>query len=132
LGTLSSGDVVPLTISGQLLNGTPFEGVDCVWIVGKNDNPQPGLSGDVVVLDDASPNPFNPITRIRYYLPTEEFVRISVYDVKGILVDRLVARVHSAGNHVAEWDASRMSSGIYFYRLKAGDFVQTKKLILLK
>ena len=123
---------IPLTLTGQLIDGTPFAGSDCIKIVGKKDDPSPKPYGNVIVLNDASPNPFNPITRIRYYLPKEEYVELSVYDVRGKLVDRLVTSTQQEGEHVAEWDASDMTSGIYFYRLEVGEFTQTKKLILLK
>ena len=85
-----------------------------------------------VVLGPAVPNPFNPATRINYYLPREDFVRIVVYDVSGRLVDELLSMRQSAGEHFIEWNAKDAPSGIYFYRLATGDFNQTRKMILVK
>jgi predicted outer membrane repeat protein len=132
LGAVSDGDVIPLTLEGQLNDGTPFKGTDCVVIRARKPDP-PQFSGpDEVVLYPAVPNPFNPITRIRYHLPREDFVKLAVFDVAGRLVEQLVAGVEGAGEHVAEWDAQGVSSGIYFYRLDLGSSTETRKMILLK
>jgi hypothetical protein len=132
IGTAYDGDVIALTLTGQLLDGTPFEASDCVTILSKRPQPEMSTESDEVRLAPAIPNPFNPVTRIGFYLPREEFVKLSVYDVTGKLVDRLVARVQPAGEHVVEWNARGFSSGIYFYRIEVGDFTETRKLILLK
>ena len=78
------------------------------------------------------PNPFNPVTTIEYTLQKSGEVRMMVYNLLGEEVTRLVDGEMPAGNHIAIWDASNFASGIYFYRLQAGDFVQTKKMVLLK
>ena len=78
------------------------------------------------------PNPFNPVTTIEYTLQNSGEVRMMVYNLLGEEVTRLVDGEMPAGNHIAIWDASNFASGIYFYRLQAGDFVQTKKMVLLK
>ena len=78
------------------------------------------------------PNPFNPTTIIKYDLPKEGFVTLKVYDMLGREVATLVNKEQSAGRYVATFDASGLASGIYFYRISAGKFVQTKKLILMK
>ena len=78
------------------------------------------------------PNPFNPATIIRYELPKRSFMSIKVYDLLGREVATLVNEEKSAGEYEVEFDASALTSGIYFYQLKAGDFGQTKKMILLK
>ena len=132
LGPVADGDVVTLTITGSMLDGTPFEASDCVTILSKQPRP-PVFSGpDQVVLHPAVPNPFNPVTRIRYALPNEGFVKLYVYNVAGRLLERLVSEVQPAGEHVVEWNAKRFSSGVYFYRIEVGDFTETRKLILLK
>jgi hypothetical protein len=87
---------------------------------------------EVAVLLQNQPNPFNPVVRITYWLPRDEFVRLFIYDVTGRLVDRLVEGVQSRGEHTVEWDAGGLSSGIYFYRLEAGDFSETRKMMLIK
>ena len=78
------------------------------------------------------PNPFNPVTTIRYALPKSSKVTLMIYNLMGQEVARLVDGKQSAGNHNVTWNASNISSGIYFYRLRAGDFVQTRKMVLLK
>lgn len=83
-------------------------------------------------LEQNYPNPFNPTTTIPFSLPSKEFVSLKVYDVLGREVAVLVSGQMSAGDHSALWNASNMSSGIYFYRLQASKFTETKKLILLR
>jgi len=78
------------------------------------------------------PNPFNPVTEIRYALPRDCWVRLEVYNTLGQRVASLVDREQKAGYRVARWDAGSFSSGIYFYGLQAGDFVQTRKMILIR
>ena len=78
------------------------------------------------------PNPFNPSTVINYALPKESFVTIKVYDLLGREVKTLVNENKSAGSYSINFNSANLSSGIYFYSMTAGDFVHTKKLILLK
>ena len=78
------------------------------------------------------PNPFNPSTTIRYELPKGSIVRLSVYDILGREVTLLVNEGKNAGVYELKFDAQRLSSGVYFYRLKAGDFTQTKRFTVLK
>jgi hypothetical protein len=132
IGAVEVQDVVELTLTGELLDGTPFETSDCVTIVGKREDLPSFDSGDEVVLKPAVPNPFNPVTRISYYLPKDEFVKLSIFNVTGKLIQELVAEQQSTGEHVVEWNADGMPSGVYFYRLKAGGKVLTKKMVLLK
>lgn len=84
------------------------------------------------LLSQNYPNPFNPVTQIRYALPRDCWVRLEIYNILGQKVATLVDREERAGYKVARWDASSFSSGIYFYRLQTGNFVQTRKMILLK
>lgn len=78
------------------------------------------------------PNPFNPVTVIEYSLPVQSEVSLIVYDLRGQEVARLINSTMSAGNHRVSWDASDLASGVYLYRLQAGDFTQTRKMLLLK
>ncbi len=78
------------------------------------------------------PNPFNPTTTIQFALPERSRVTLRIYDVTGNLVQTLVDRQMPAGVHREEWDAIGVASGVYFYRIDARGFVQTKKLVLLK
>lgn len=83
-------------------------------------------------LDQNYPNPFNPTTVISYRLSVNGLVTLKVYDMLGRQVKALVNERQSAGNHSVAFDAERMPSGIYFYRLQAGMRSETKKLVLLK
>ncbi len=78
------------------------------------------------------PNPFNPTTMIEFDLPRRSDVSLVVYDVLGRQVERLVSDVRDAGRHSISFDASTLSSGVYFYRLVADGLVQTKKMIALE
>ena len=78
------------------------------------------------------PNPFNPSTSIEYSVPSNEYVLLKVYDLLGNEVNTLVNERQSAGNYEVNFDASNLASGIYFYRIQSGSFIQTKKLMLLK
>jgi len=78
------------------------------------------------------PNPFNPTTKIRYELPMDCRVGLEVYNILGQRVVTLVDGKEKAGYKTVSWDATGMASGIYFYRLKAGEFTAIKKMILLK
>ncbi|MBT8379679.1 MAG: T9SS type A sorting domain-containing protein [Ignavibacteria bacterium] len=83
-------------------------------------------------LEQNYPNPFNPNTKIKYTIPSESFVQLKVYDVLGNEVATLVNEEKPAGNYVINFSAEKNPSGVYFYALNAGDFIQTKKMLLLK
>lgn len=78
------------------------------------------------------PNPFNPVTVINFSIPTASYVKLSVYDALGREVALLANGNFNAGMHNIEFDASNLVSGIYFYSLQAGEFKDTKKMILIK
>jgi hypothetical protein len=78
------------------------------------------------------PNPFNPATKIKFDLPKEGFVTLKVYDILGREVAVLVNQQLQAGSKEYEFNAINLPSGVYFYKLKAGDFTATKKLVLVK
>ncbi|MFC1508694.1 serine hydrolase [Candidatus Omnitrophota bacterium] len=79
-----------------------------------------------------SPNPFNPSTTISYSLPKESTVTLSVYTITGQEVIVFENGIQSAGNHTVIWNANNMPSGVYFYRLCAGTFAETKRMLLVK
>lgn len=83
-------------------------------------------------LMNAYPNPFNASTVIRYSLPKASDVAIHIYDVLGRRVETLTNTIQPAGNHQVIWDAEHNPSGIYFYRIQADDYINTKKMVLLK
>jgi hypothetical protein len=78
------------------------------------------------------PNPFNPSTMIGFSILKAGFVKLTIYDIVGREVEILIAEELSAGVYRADFDASRYSSGIYLYRLETNDYVQTKKMMLIK
>ncbi|NWG28045.1 MAG: TIGR03790 family protein [Ignavibacteriaceae bacterium] len=78
------------------------------------------------------PNPFNPVTTIKYDIIKSKDVKLAVYDILGREVATLVNEQQQPGSYEVKFDASNVSSGIYFYQLKAGDFIDTKKMILIK
>lgn len=121
------GDRMVLTMTGELTDGTPFTATDCIVFVGEKKE-----KGDTPKLLAASPNPFNPVTRVSYSLPERMQIRLAVYDVSGRLVDVLVEGVRNAGEHGIDWSASGVASGIYFYSLEAGGMRLTRKMVLLR
>ena len=78
------------------------------------------------------PNPFNPSTKIKYSIPQYGFVTLKVYDILGRVIATLVNEEKRAGNYEVNFHANNLSSGIYFYRIEAGGFTDTKKFILLR
>jgi hypothetical protein len=84
------------------------------------------------VLHQNFPNPFNPSTVIKYSLQVKSQVQLDVFNALGEEVKQLVNEVKEAGQYSIEFNASNLPSGTYLYRLQAGDYVETKKMILLK
>lgn len=109
------------TFSVILVKGKPLS-------VQKNNNMLPS----VYSLSQNYPNPFNPSTKIEYQLPASSNVEMKVLDILGREIATLVNETKSAGTYSVEWNASQFPSGMYFYRMQAGNFVQIKKLLLLK
>ena len=78
------------------------------------------------------PNPFNPKTTIRYQIPKQCKVVLSIYNVLGREAAKLVNEKKEAGNYAVNFNASKLTSGLYFYQLKAGEFISTKKMIMIR
>ena len=101
---------------------------------------QTGFLPEKYSLSQNYPNPFNPETLIEYSLPEASRVSLVIYNLRGEEVVRLINGNMAAGSYQVIWDASNYASGIYFYRLqasptsvwRAGDFVRTRKMVLLK
>jgi len=83
-------------------------------------------------IDQNYPNPFNPTTRIKYAVPEESFISIKIFNSLGQEIAELISDNKVAGIYEVEFDATNLPSGIYFYRLKAGAFIETKKMVLLR
>ena len=103
----------------------------------KNNNTEKLTTPSNFKLFLAYPNPFNPITTIRYDLPEDGLVNITIYDMLGNVVNNLVGANQSSGFKSIQWNATNnqghpVSAGVYLYSIEAGDFRATKKMILLK
>jgi hypothetical protein len=135
-------------------------GTDTIFAIGLSDNNGNGANGDnwnwapkkVITVSNATgvgtdpgdelptqfaleqnyPNPFNPTTLIRYALPKESHVTLTVYSVIGQEVAKLVDEVQPAGYKEVVWDGAGFSSGIYFFQLNAGDFTQIRKMLVVR
>ena len=83
-------------------------------------------------LNQNYPNPFNPVTKIEYALPNDMKVTIKVYDMIGREVSVLVNEIKKAGYYSVEWNGNQLSSGVYFYKMQAGDFNAVKKMLMIK
>ena len=108
-----------------------------VWSISIDYGPPTGVSNNAGVIDGYKlsqnyPNPFNPSTTINYTIPKSGLVSMKVFDISGREVATLINEVKSAGTYDFKFNASNLSSGVYFYRLQSGNFIETKKMFLLK
>jgi len=120
------------SVLGGTRNEPTIEVVDSIIVVGVHPHEEIPVLPKAIFLSQNYPNPFNPITEIRYNLPVGCQVRLEAYNILGQKVATLVDEKQKAGYKTIKWDASSLSSGIYLYRLQAGDFVQTRKMVVLK
>ena len=139
----NSGDFVDFGCDGNII----LSGDDIVlWRVGLDTSeceglqlglPSPDLFPKSFKVNQNYPNPFNPFTTLRYDLPKDEFVSITIYDLLGNVINNLVNTNQSSGYKSVQWNATNnqgqpVAAGVYFYSIEAGEFRQTKKMILLK
>jgi hypothetical protein len=133
----SSGSVTPgaytVTITGKGSNGTPIHKRTIALTV----NPLGITSNNNQIPKDFSlmqnyPNPFNPTTSIRFDLPKASLVKLVVYDIAGKVVETIADGIYNAGIYSVSYDASKLSSGIYFYKLETESFTSVKKMMLIK
>ncbi len=94
--------------------------------------PMDKISPNNYTLFQNYPNPFNPNTKIRYFIPEDGNVKITIYNILGQKVTELVNGNIKAGKYETEFNGSNFASGVYIYRIKTDNFVQSKKMILLK
>jgi hypothetical protein len=133
---LTSTDIRTLAISGTNL----FAGIGGggVWrrplteMITTRVNDNHNQTPTRFVLEQNYPNPFNPATTISFSVPSKSFVSLKVFDALGREVATIISEEMSAGNYSRQWIALNMPSGIYFYRLQAGSFAETKKLSLIR
>lgn len=127
-------DIWDMDTSGAFNDGYPFlfwengDDVALPEVVGISDQNIPDEFG----LDPAYPNPFNPRTAISYQLSAVSFVNINIYNTRGELVDQLINGFVEKGKYELVWDASDMPSGVYIIRMRAGDFIASQKVVLIK
>ncbi|HAX48188.1 MAG TPA: hypothetical protein DCX92_04315 [Bacteroidetes bacterium] len=95
-------------------------------------NPVNNQVPQVYSLSQNYPNPFNPVTNIKFSIPAAGNVKLVIFDILGREVKTLLNDVKPAGNYVVDFNAAELSSGAYFYRLESGNFVETKKMLLVK
>jgi len=131
---LNDNQITPTWEDARRSKGWDVYAKIITWDWVKADEPEGDHVGlpEEFVLGQNYPNPFNPITEIRYQLPKDSQVKLTIYNILGQKVVVLVDGEQKVGYKTTRWDASSLSSGIYFYRLQAGDFVQTRKMILLR
>ncbi len=114
-------------------NGPFIFNVGVIFLSVDSDNSQP----DNFLLYPNFPNPFNPTTTLRYDLPQNSLVNITIYDLNGREVKKLVRSEQVSGNHSLTWNGTNdqgklVSAGVYLYQIQSGEFVQTKKMVLMK
>jgi hypothetical protein len=143
LGSAEQGYSVALSADGNTaIVGGPSDSssVGATWVFTRSGTPVREEAANVpsqFVLEQNYPNPFNPATKIQFSIADRQLTIVKVYDVLGREVATLVNEVKEPGTYTVEFSAkggsgSNLASGVYFYRLQAGDFVQTKKLMILK
>jgi hypothetical protein len=122
-----------IRVQGNGPNGTPVHVRQFVLNVGfvglhNNNSEVP----EKFYLYQNYPNPFNPVTNIKFDMPKQGLVKLKVYDIAGREIAELVNKTLSAGSYNYDFDASGLSSGVYFYKLETPDFTSIRKMILVK
>jgi photosystem II stability/assembly factor-like uncharacterized protein len=127
---LTNRRVISLTVGndGKVFAGTSGSGV---FRISMSPEPEPEVAVRYLLFQNY-PNPFNPTTQIVYQLPQASRVTLKVFDILGREVETLVDREQNAGRYEIAFNASRLASSTYFYRLDAGSFIQTKKMLLIR
>ncbi|MEZ4689013.1 MAG: T9SS type A sorting domain-containing protein [Ignavibacteria bacterium] len=117
--------------ANYLVAGTAgqYHGSDLTGVVGINEN---GINTADIQTGSNYPNPFNPVTNLGFGISELGFVSLKVYDIEGKEVVTLVNENKTAGYYNVQFDGSKLSSGVYFYRLETKGFVQTKRMMLIK
>jgi sugar lactone lactonase YvrE len=133
--TFNGPNGITATSTGDTLYISDYETRSLRMITGVND--VTNVEDDVDLPDGFNlkqnyPNPFNPTTKIEFRIQKPEFILLKVYDVLGNEITTLINERKLPGEYTVEFDANGLSSGIYYYRLQSGDFVESKKMLLLK
>ncbi len=126
---ITDGDIIVTTATDSVGNTSEFSSIDTVVTdFSEIINNLP----EVYALYQNYPNPFNPVSKIKYDISQISFVIIKVYDVLGSEIITLVNEEKPIGSYKVEFDATALPSGIYFYRIQAETFIETKKMVLMK
>jgi photosystem II stability/assembly factor-like uncharacterized protein len=145
-GTTWALQQLPTGINYTIFSAIQFKNVSTGWVIGSLGTILKTTNGGELIgvqnigtsipneyeLYQNYPNPFNPATTIEFDIPKAVNVTIAVYDIRGKEIEQLVNENLQPGSYKTIFDAGKLSSGIYFYRITAGDFIQTKKLSLIK
>ena len=149
-GTYEATITAPIAIGTDTISAVVISGTDTVAIfldavvtyVNPTSISENIISPDEFFLYQNSPNPFNPTTIIKYQIPKDGFVTLKIFDIVGNEVATLVNQEEAAGTYEIKFDASQLSnrissragyaSGVYFYKIRAGEFSDTKKMLLIK
>jgi len=126
-GAQTTGQTVKVVVTKQ--NYYRYEGSVAVGVMGVGNNLNVPKEYS---LSQNYPNPFNPVTKIEYALPKNGLVTIKVYDILSREISTLVSEVKPAGYYSVDFDASKLTSGVYFYKLESGSFSNIKRMILIK
>jgi hypothetical protein len=113
-------------LRGAIINGVKY---GIITVVKENDH---YVGPKEFALYPNYPNPFNPSTTISFSLPSRSFVTLKIFDVMGREVSTIVSEEIAAGSYQRQWNASGFPSGVYFYRLQAGAYTETKRLVLVR
>jgi len=136
----------PITSLGNFnVNGFTFVNVNTGYVCGDSGKVLKTTNGGLTFIAQNSgfvpgnfslsqnyPNPFNPVTNISFDIPKSGFVKITVFDLLGREITNLINQQLQPGSYTVDWDASNYPSGVYFYKIEAGDFVDSKKMVLMK
>ena len=87
---------------------------------------------DVYSLSQNYPNPFNPVTQIKFDIAKQGLTKLKIFDVLGREITTLVNDVKTPGSYIVDFDASKLASGVYFYRFESGTFMKVKRMVLIK
>jgi len=126
---ITDGDNIVATATDSIGNTSEFSSLDTVVTdISEIINSLP----NAYALYQNYPNPFNPTTTIRYSLPSSQHVVLIIYDIRGREVATMVNELQAAGNYKIKFDAIKLSSGLYFYKITAGSFIKVRKMMLIR
>jgi N-acetylneuraminic acid mutarotase len=132
MGAVNFNDTI-YVIGGGTIAGLQTTSVNEAFIPGNSVSIQQiGSNVNSYKLHQNYPNPFNPVTSIKFDINLRSFVKLTIYDMRGSEIETLIEQDLNTGSYKIEWNAIRHSSGVYYYRLVTGDYVETLKMILVK